>query len=775
MSSFVKSRVSGTRWDWLTAGVLACITLAVFARAFDCDWVNYDDKDYVTDNAYVSGGLTADNMAWAFTTFHNANWHPLTWLSLQLDATLWGTNPHAFHATNVLVHAANAALLFLALRALTGAFWRSVIVALLFAIHPLRAESVAWVSERKDVLSACFGMAALWAYASYVRRPSRRRYGTVVLALALSLLCKPMLVTLPFLFLVLDWWPLRRINLTSPTPADKLPAEPPGPRPLGNGIQKQARRKNAKPVAAGSIRAATASEPALPAPAMATTAAIAGAARRPSLIWRGLVVEKLPLIALVAASAVVTYVAQKAGGAVGSLAGFPLSIRIENALVSYVAYLGKTVWPVNLSPFYLHPGQEDKPLSLLEPIAAALLLLAITRAAVVLRRRTPYLLTGWLWYLGTLVPVIGLVQVGNQGMADRYTYFPQIGVLLALCWGVADLVRQRYRLFLPVVVAVTLVLAYLTSEQVATWHDSVKLWQHAILATGGTETELLNLGGAMEDQGYVKDAAQNYRDILERYPKSVKALTNLGSLASEEGDQEKAWNLVTQALSIDPDYPLSHTVLGNILYRQGHYPEAKREHEIAIKLQPELHGAWRNLGLVESKLGNTTRAIECYREAIRRKEDFPEAHSMLGNLLISQGDEKGGFAHLQLALRYKPDYPDGHINLGKALAAKTYLDAAVREFEQAIQLVDKETQRLQKAGQLQQSTALNSTLALAWYNLGVAYGAQRRPEQAIDSLRMAIQLDLGEERYRSSLEKYMQYLKSQESDERFRQLERRLH
>jgi tetratricopeptide (TPR) repeat protein len=665
-------RPPGKSRQWIAAGLLAGISLAVFARALDCGFVNYDDMEYVTQNGDVLGGLTAGGVRWAFTTFYNSNWHPLTWLSLELDASLWHKpdgrpDPAGFHLTNVLVHAANAALVFLAFRALTGAFWRSAAVALLFAVHPLRVESVAWVSERKDVLSAFFGLLALWAYAGYAAAPSRRRYLAVAGLFVLSLLCKPMLVTLPFLLLVLDWWPLGRLTRQD---------------------------------------------------------------------WLRCVTEKLPLLALTVASSVVTFYAQRAGGAVSDFGKFPLWVRVGNAVVSYVAYLGKTFWPLRLSPFYDHPG-EDLPVA--EVAGAAALLVVLTLGAVALRRRAPYLLTGWLWYVGTLVPVIGLVQVGMQGMADRYTYLPQVGVLVALCWGVADVAGAWGRSAVAAAAAgvAAVALAVLTRTQVTVWDNPATLWRHALLVTDSSPRSLLVLGGVLEDEGKWEKAKECYRDVLERVrnprePDAVQALANLGNLASFQGNQEEATRLLQQALELAPGNALAHTNYGNVLFRQGKTEEAIREHERAIELLPVLKGAHFGLGQAEEKLGHDDRAAECYRKAIALQPDFAEAHSGLGNILMRQGREQEGLDHLRSAVRYKPGYAEGHNNLGKALVARGDVDGAARQFELAAKL--------------------NPRLATAWYNLGAARLRQNRIEDGLNCLMESEQLDPNTPAYRQALD-----------------------
>jgi tetratricopeptide (TPR) repeat protein len=749
-----------SRRNWLIAGSLAVLAFVVFIPALDAKFVNFDDKDYVEENPGVTDGLSSTSIEWAFTTFHNANWHPLTWLSLQLDASLFGRGPQGFHRTNVLIHAVNTALLFLALRAFTGAVWRSAAVALLFGIHPLRVESVAWISERKDVLSAFFGLLALWAYAAYARGATTRRLTIVFLALTLSLLCKPMFVTLPFLCLVLDWWPLGRLAKRDPDVNE--PDRASSARAAGVGVLSG----SAKTGAAAKTVPSTM-------PPSATTKKIASAAPSGEEVrgWlrnnRQLVVEKLPLFILIAASAVVTYVAQKEGGAVGDTQKFPLTIRLENAAVSYVSYVAMTFWPVNLSPFYSHPGLPGEAMSIWKPVAAGLFLVVITATAIALRRRAPYLLAGWLWYVGTLVPVIGLVQVGHQAMADRYSYFPQIGLLLAACWGSADAVAFGGRAWRKAVLATfglaASALAISTWIQAGYWHDSVSLWQHAILTTGANESVLLNCGSAIQDEGprFYKDAAQWFERTLERYPNSAKALANLGYLVSEEGDQQKALDLIRRSLDIENSDPEVHSKLGIVLFRLGDYEGALREQQFAVDHQPQLHGAWAHLGEVEVKLAerdaDTTRhlqrAADCYKKSLHLKPDAPEAHSVLGNILIRLNNEAEGFSHLQEAIRLDPEYADGHINLGKALAARGGMDAAAEQFLAAIRIKEKERS-------LNPSKAGDQSLALAWFNLGAARNYQGKFDDAVNCMMNAVDYDPREEKYGSYLKAYVEHLRS---------------
>ncbi len=373
---------------------LVLATLTVYWQVGNYEFVNFDDDKYIIENFHVQKGLTRDSVIWAFTATHVSNWHPLTWLSHMLDFQLYGLNPSGHHLTNVFFHLVNTLLLFLVLKLMTGALWRSGLVAALFAVHPLHVESVVWVAERKDVLSTLFWMLTLWAYLGYTKRPGVKRYLVILLAFALGLMAKPMLVTLPFVLLLLDYWPLKRIEL--------------GQSAIG-----------------------------LPAASQPSTIA-----NKPGAQAFRLLLEKTPMFVLAAVSSVVTFIVQKSGGAVGALETYPFKIRMANALLSYVIYLKKMIWPQNLAVFYPHPGQS---LPMWQAAGAGLLLVVVSIAVIRAGRRYPYLPVGWLWYVGTLVPVIGLVQVGDQAMADRYTYVSLIGLFIVVAWGVPDVARSwRY-------------------------------------------------------------------------------------------------------------------------------------------------------------------------------------------------------------------------------------------------------------------------------------------------------------------------------------------
>jgi tetratricopeptide (TPR) repeat protein len=694
---------------WLVAVALAVLTAVVFLPALDCEFVNLDDPDYVLNNPKVKAGLTAEGVRWAFTTFEIGNWHPLTWLSLELDGTLWKNpdgktfNPWGFHLTSLLLHAGSTALLFLALRALTGAAWRSAAVAALFAVHPLHVESVAWVAERKDVLSTFFGMAALLAYAVYVRRPSVARYLVILVAFALSLLAKQMLVTLPCLLLVLDWWPLRRATAGS---ANSLPA--------GKNV---------------------------------TTSPDGGTATRGlTRTWLWLLVEKLPIFALTGLAAAATFLAQSGAGAVIDLETFPLPSRIANAVLSYVSYLGKTFWPANLGVFYPHRcyawGGGLPPVAV---AAAALLLVGITAGAVVLRKRAPYLLAGWLWYLGTLVPVIGVLQVGDQAYADRYSYFPQIGILIATCWAVADLARGVPRVAVAVAVVAILVLSIVTRDQLATWQNSIALWENDRQAAGESPLCLADLGVALEEKGRRGEAERSLRRSLELEPKAPITRINLANLLFRMGRLEESAEQFRIACDLVPQAANPRTQLSEVYLRQGKKPQAFETNEEALRLDPNLSAAHCNKGLILIALDRVDEAVPEFREALRLRPDFAEARGGLGIALVrlKQGEE--GLAELQEAVSCNPKYAEAHFYLAMELEKQKKFDDAVRHYGKAVE------------------NAPN--WPPAWFGLGHALSEQakdhRREDllvEAIKALQRAVELEPASNLYRQTLEQLRQSL-----------------
>ena len=513
---------------WVCLFLVAAI-LVIYHPVGGHEFVNYDDPAYVVENDQVRRGLTFEGIRWAFTTMHAANWHPVTWLSHMLDVELYGMNAGAHHLTNVVFHILKSMLMFLLLRRTTGALWRSAMVAALFAVYPLPVESVAWISERKDVLSAFFGFLTLLAYTEYVKRPGWVRYGAALLFFTLGLMSKPMVVTLPFLMLVLDYWPLNRY------------------------------------VEEGVIRR-----------------------------FAFLVKEKLPFFALSAASCVVTMIAQKQGGAMLALESYHFGVRIANALVAYVAYLGKMIWPMNLAVLYPHPGMRP----MWQVIAAIVLIGGITVVAVLWVRRRPWLLTGWLWYLGALVPVGGLVQVGLQSMADRYAYMPLIGIYIIMAWGFYGTfhrLRHGIRGLALAGVAVSAVLMLIAGNQVKCWENSITVFDRALRKTTGNFVAHNNLGVALADIGNHSDAVAHYREAIKNFPDYADAHDNLGASLVAMGEKDTAIDHFRKSIQIAPRSPKAHNNFGALLAEQGRLDEAIFHFQKALELDPAFKKARKNL------------------------------------------------------------------------------------------------------------------------------------------------------------------------------------
>ena len=540
---------------WVSIALAATVAIVYWpVRHFG--FVRLDDPLYITDNPYVRNGLSWSAVQWAFTSGHAANWHPVTWLSHLLDVELFGFEAGGHHLVNVLIHALTSVILLRVLFRMTGAFWRSALVAGLYGLHPLHVESVAWVAERKDVLSALFWTLTLWAYWAYVRESSRARYGVMLVAFAVGLMAKPMVVTLPFALLLLDVWPLRRLELRAGWWAHARP-----------------------------------------------------------LVW-----EKIPLFVLSAASSVITFVAQQHGGTVASSVRLPLVERIGNALISYIAYLEKTIWPLRLAAYYPYPLV----LPAAQVVACAILLVAVSIAAVIVGRRRPYVLVGWLWYVGTLVPAIGVVQVGTQAMADRYTYIPLIGIFIIFAWGTADLLARWPQAAMPAAIAAIMILimcAVGSRRQVGYWENGTTLWTHALDVT-----------------------RDNYA-----------AHTFFGNALATQGDVDRAIAEYNEALRIRPDYPEAHNNLGPALASKGRTDDAVTHFVEAIRLRPNYADAHNNLGVALASQGKLDDAIAQYTEALRVEGDDSRTHGNLGLALQAKGQTDEAIRELELALRLNPN------------------------------------------------------------------------------------------------------------------------
>ncbi len=778
-SAATPARVPSRVPVWLLAALLGLVTLGVYWQVVRYDFVNFDDPFYVTENPHVQGGLGWDDVKWAFTTMHTANWHPLTWLSLMLDCQFFGLNAGADHLINVFFHAANAVLLFMLLLRLmslrhgdsqpsrgsasgaqktanaaatataprAGVLWPSAVIAALFAWHPLHVESVAWIAERKDVLSAFFALLTLLAYVRYAQKQSRaggrgssdtsgggasslsrsaaipasrlvsslappnpiaavsdaedgspaldpRRwtldYSFALFFFACGLMAKPMLVTLPFVFLLLDYWPLNRIRNSE------------------FGIRN----------------------------------------------FRSLIREKWPFFVLTAASCVVTFIAQKQGGAVASLATNSLPGRLGNAAVAYVQYLCQTVYPVNLAVIY--PLPKEIPWG---EVAGAIVVLAVICGLVWrARRQCPYLLVGWLWYLGMLVPVIGLVQVGTQALADRYTYLPLIGVFLGVTFWVADLAersRPRSIIVIPVTVVVLGGCLVATARQLRYWRDSERLYQHTLAITENNYLAHSNLGAALGEKGQITEAISQFQEAIRLQPDFPDARYDLGVALGKQGRTAEAIGQFREVIRLIPDYADAHDNLGSALEKESQIAEAISQFQEAIRLKPDFADAHYDLGTALEKEGQIAEAISQFQEAIRLKPDYADAHYDLGTALDKQGQIAEAISQFQEAIRLKPDDADAHNDLGVALGEKGQIAEAISQFQEAIRLkpedadahnnlgyaLDKEGQIAGAISQFQEAVRLKPNFFDALNNLGNAFVTLGRFDEAVDSYRQAIQVN----------------------------------
>lgn len=591
----------------LAAAALLLLLLGIiaFAPAVKNGFVNYDDDLYVLKNGSVRAGLTAESVKWAFTSVAAGNWHPLTWISHMLDVEIYGVDPAGHHRTSVILHLVNALLLLWALHWMTGAVWRSFLVAALFAVHPLHVESVAWVAERKDVLSGFFWLLTILFYIPFARRPSPARFLPVCLALAAGLLAKPMVVTLPFILLLLDSWPLQRMH--------------PGKDSLRRTL--------------------------------------------------GLFLEKAPLFILVLISAVVTFHAQSRGGAISAAEGIPLLERMANASVAYVGYLWKMIWPRGLAVFY--PFREAGipwPVS----VGSAGLLALVTWLAWRDRRR--WLLTGWLWYVGSLVPVIGLVRVGSQAMADRYMYLPLIGIFWILAWQAEELVRDRraIRGILSTALAAALILLTVTTRaQVRVWQSSLTLFRHALSVTADNTLARLNLGEALASAGQIEEAMENFRRAVQLHPENYMARHNLGLALADLGRFDEAIPHYREAVRAKPDFQEALYNLGEALIRVGDLDEAAAALAQTVRLEPNHFRAHCSLGNIAARRGQKEEALASYREALRIQPDYPEVLNNMGAVLASQGKREDAAVLFRRALELQPTYEDARRNLDRLLRQGT--------------------------------------------------------------------------------------------------------
>ena len=705
---------------------LAALVWSIFGQTVGFDFVNYDDNRYVYAEPNVSRGLSSEGVAWAFTSKHVGNWHPLTSVSLMLDVQLFGVNAAAHHSVNVILHTGAAVLLFIAMHRLTGALWCSAFVAAVFAIHPLKVESVVWISERKDVLSGLFFMLTLAAYGRYVR--SGRRivpYALVVLWCALGLMAKPMLVTLPFVLLLLDYWPLGRFNLTATADAGQRSDH-----------------------------------------YLAT-------------VYR-LLVEKVPLFVLAAASACATFLAQ--GQALRSGETIPLFSRLPNALLSVFAYIRQSFWPAGLSPFYPHPRDEFNTAAV---VLALLLFIAITAATLILRKRAPFVFVGWLWFVVMLLPVIGIIQVGWQARADRYMYLPQIGLTIIFAWTAARVIETwpRLRTVFAAAAAVVIVgLALATSVQAKHWRDAESLWTRALAVTSNNDVAHQGLGTALSAKGNFDEAAAHfrkaiiirpgnpdlkvnlanalrgggelpeaislYREVLQAMPAHFDARRNLAAALLQSGSLDEAASEYARLIREQPANAEFHFALGKLHAQKKQFAEAITRFREAVKLQPAYPDALNDLAVALFHTGRIEEAITAWARTVELQPDRADAHNNLGVALLRSGRTAPAVEHLRRAATLQPGNVSTHLTLAWVLATST--DAAVRDGAQAVRLAENASRTYRDAN------------PIALRILAAAFAENGRFEDAEAAAERALQIATatGEHTLVSELQSEMQLLRA---------------
>jgi len=642
---------------------LVVITWLVFGQTVRYDFVNYDDNEYVYANPAITSGLTPHGIIHAFSGTHARNWHPLTTLSHMVDCQLWGASAGGHHFTNIVLHTIAVVLLFLVLKQMTGAIWQSAFVAALFAIHPLHVESVVWISERKDVLSAVFFMLTLGAYAHYVRSPSVGRYLTMSILFALGLMSKPMLVTVPLVLLLLDYWPLQRFGGRS-------------------SIKRSA-------------------------------------------------LEKIPLLTLSAAAGVATLVVQQSSLAV--VEQLPLVSRIGNGLVSCMIYVKQMIWPVGLAVFYPHPGDQ---LPVWEIGLAIVLLGLVSAGAIALRHKRPYLVTGWFWYLVMLLPVIGLIQVGSQAHADRYTYLPQIGLYVLLAWGTTDALASRFttgrvrrgleRRILAVTASVALIaLAWCAHVEASYWRNGESLWGRALAVTSGNFMAHDGLGDYLANRGRLDEAIDQFQKALNIAPGYPELETNLILALTKKGRTDEAIPHLQTLLKQDPNNAQAHYNLGNALQKKGDSQGAIAAYEKALSIQARYPAAHYYLGIALDQNGQIDEAIAHYQEAVKEQPNYPQAYCLLGNDLLQKARVDDAIAAYEQALKSRPTYPEVENNIGLALLQKGRPSEAIAHWQNAL------------AGQSDSVDTLNN---LAWILATFPENWIRNRKQALALAERANQL-----------------------------------
>lgn len=701
-------------WKVVVALLLAVLTIGVFGQVGGFDFIRLDDDLYVTQNRHVQSGFTAQSLAWALTNLDAGFWHPLTWLSLMLDFQWYGLNPSGFHWTNLILHVASTLLLFLVLQRMTGALWKSAFVAALFALHPLHVESVAWVAERKDVLSTFFWMLSLWAYVSYVGRPGLIRYGVVLSAFVLGLMSKTMVVTLPFVFLLLDWWPLDRFR------SERHDRPGPSAADGSSGVPTPARDVAVR-----------------------------------------LVMEKIPFIVLSIGSVIVTYIAEQRIGAIKAAETTSLAVRGANVLMSYATYLVKMVWPAQLAVYYPHPGSWP----LWQVAGAALLLLGVSFLVWRRARRYPYLVVGWLWYLGTLVPVAGFIKIGAHSMADRYTYVPLIGLFIMVAWGFSDLFARwswRREALTASAVAILCLLSITTWVQLRHWQNSLTLFQHTLAVTENNYVILNNMGAALAEKGEAEQALACYRKALAIKPDDVDARYNMGNILVRLDRPREAVAQYADVLRLKPGLATAHNNMGLALLLLGKTEDAIAHFNEALRIDPSFDQARYNLNRITA--GRTQRGVGDVVMPDPSKEDRNTAEGKMraGLSLVAKGRMDEAMAYFQEALKLDPKLAAAHVNLGLAYAYTQRLDQAVVHFRKALKInpgmfeahnslgvaLARQGKLKEAVPEFKEALRINPRFAKAHNSLGVVLAQLGQLDEAVSHLREAVRInpDYGEAR-----------------------------
>jgi tetratricopeptide (TPR) repeat protein len=633
--------------------VLVLSTLLVYWQVRNFDFVNYDDKIYVYENPHVLNGLTRSGIIWAFTTNHSANWHPLIWMSHMLDCELFGKNPGRMHLVNVVFHIANTLLLFIIFNRTTKCIWHSAFVSALFAIHPMHVESVAWIAERKDVLSTLFWLLTMLTYVRYVGKPSIGRYLIAIVFFALGLMSKPMLVTLPFILILLDYWPLNRFL-------------------------------NSKFTILNSF------------------------------------IEKLPFLILSAISCVITYFVQRTDGAVMSIDHLSINDRVANAFLSYARYTGKLFVPRNLSVFY--PLDINR-FPYWQIVLFALLLLSISILVIYFGRKYRYLPVGWFWFVGTLVPVIGLVQVGSQAYADRYTYIPYIGIFIMLAWGLPEILSGwRYRkIALGMTASMTLIaVGTVAYRYTSVWNNSITLFSHAIEVTHNNAVAHNNLGGSYLDLKRYQDAMESLNQAIRINPGLTEAYANLGLVYERLGRWQEAIENYKQAISIKPNWAEAHCRLGAAYGKISSYQDALEMYKRAVEIDPALAEAHNGFGAAYLDLGRYQDALESCKHAIRIKPDYADAYYNLGQAFLGLGRYDEALVAFNRAIKINPYFAEAHYKIGFVYSKLGRSQEEIDSYKRAI--------------------SIKPDYADAYYNLGVACAVLGRHQEAIDSFKQSIRI-----------------------------------